>query len=110
MNGEELLEALEEFMDEHEVSQRDMAWEDYEDSFRDLLVQELGEFEIVQGPERTEGDGAFDGAQCVYFFPAHNTYISFEGYYTSDNGMTFGEGMQVVEPVEVTTTVYSPKK
>lgn len=109
MTGPEVLEALTEILEEHEVNTRQFAWDDLEDAVRDEIVADLGEYECMQEPLRTEGSGDFDGAQAVYHFISHDVYISVEGYYVSDDGMTF-EDFDVVEPQEVTTTIYVSKK
>lgn len=109
MEGSELLERLVEILNENEVSRRQFAWEDYEDTTRDAIVAELGEFETEQSPLRTEGDGDYNGAQAVFRFISHDVYISVEGYYVSEDGMTF-EDFDVVEPKEVTYTVYVSKR
>lgn len=110
MNGQDLLESLIELMDEHEVSLKEFAWGDFEGAFEDLVTKQLGPFEMVMEAQRTEGDGDYDGAQAVYHFSAHDVYISVEGWYGSEAGYNFDEGLDVVEPIEVTTTIYRHKK
>src|SRR5271170_7133888 len=105
MEGRELLERLKEILSENNVSRHQFAWDDIEESTRDVIVAELGEYEVEQDPLRTEGDGDFNGAQAVFHFPLHGVYVSVEGYYMSDDGMTF-EDFDVVEPKEITTTIY----
>jgi len=105
MNGKEVKETLAAILEENDVDNHQFAWNDIEEETRDQIKLALGEFEHVQ-TERTEGGGDWDGAQAVFHFPEHNVYISVEGYYSSDNGMDFTDGLEVVHPVEVTTTVY----
>lgn len=109
MEGRELLGELREILSDNEVSSRQFAWDELEDAVRDEIVEKLGDYECEQEPLRTEGDGDFNGAQAVYRFISHDVYISVEGYYVSEDGMTF-EDFDVVEPQEVTTTVYVSKR
>lgn len=111
MKDKEVRSVLLKLMKEHDVSTSDLAFNNVEESFKETLEDRLGKLEYVIEAERTEGSGDYDGAQSVLFFPAHNVYISIEGYYTSNDGCDFnGADVFIVEPKEIVTTVFVPKK
>lgn len=107
MTSEDLLEALQEFLTNHNVTTKQFAWQRMEDSLIEELKAELTDYKCVFGPERTEGGGDYDGAQAVFFFPAYDTYISVEGSYASEDGCDFGSAdFNIVRPVQITSTFY----
>lgn len=109
MTGEDLLEALEEFLTDHKITSRQFAWQDIEASLIEELKAELTDYTCVFGPERTEGSGDYDGAQAVFHFPTYDTYISVEGSYASEDGCDFGYASYcLVRPVQITSTYYQP--
>lgn len=110
MEAKDLLFKLKNLLKEAEVNSSQLALQDIEDSFIEQIQSELGKFELAFGPERTKGSGDYDGAQAVYHFSDHDVYISIQGCYSSEGGMDFDGGMYVVEPVQVTTTVYKVRK
>lgn len=111
MKGQELLNILKELTEEHQISKRDLAWDEIEEASRDAIKMKLGNFKTVSLGERTEGGGDYDGAQSVFYFGDHNVFIAISGSYSSEDGCDFKYAdVEVVEPVEVKTVVYRSVK
>jgi hypothetical protein len=75
------------------------------DSSFHLLLDTLGEFEIVQ-TDYSDRDG-YDTEQIfrVLYFTDHDVYVKVKGYWSSFGGDNF-ESMKEVKPTQKTITVY----
>jgi hypothetical protein len=73
----------------------------------DKKISEL--FEGQKEVYHRGGEGQGEDYETVWYFPNPNIYISFYGWYASHSGSEY-EGMQLVEPKQVTVTQYHTVK
>lgn len=73
-------------------------------SFHDLLNQ-IGEFQIVQTDDSNRDGYNTEQIFRVFYFTDHDVYVKVKGYWNSYGGNTF-ESMKEVKPVTKTITVY----
>src|SRR5271165_2490204 len=101
-----IIEKLQTILSDNNITTDQFASGYFDNDFKDQIEKVLGPMKFIHC-ERTVGGGDWDGAQSVYYFTDHDTYISVEGSYHSEMGMNFEyDNWFVVEPVEVKTIEY----
>lgn len=111
MEAKELKKAVKDLLDKYEMDFTDFAHGEYDDEFESELKSVVGDIKNIMC-KRTNGSGDYDGAQSIFYFKDHNTYLSIEGSYSSYGGMDFSyaDDLDIVEPYKVEITKYKKVK